>query len=381
MLDVELDAGMRAQRIVADEHPLLRDTAHGEPLLMAADEFSALLVPGGSITKVLAAGHVRADTHGAEGEKHLQSDRADIEMEGNSNQPRRLTATGAVTAAATRPGGLRENLASSTLQVDFAADGKHGQVHVASAMTPAGIVDWEGPAQSGGRTVTQRVHMTSQHWDASFSEENQLEQLRGSSGAQFERRLGNEPAVTGSSENLIARFTPSGDWSTIDQCGDVRLRVPDRTARANTAHYDRLADTVSLSGSVQLSDPDSITTAQSATLLQASNELHAEVGVSTIEIASGTRGADFGPGPRGSLDRLDGNTANGSGVVFGPCAVMARRFGGGKAETIELTGLSACSPRTATSVPCSRRRRRPRMGLPRRVRRPSRRSGTPRRRT
>ena len=30
MLDVELDANMRAQRIVADEHPVLRDDAHGE---------------------------------------------------------------------------------------------------------------------------------------------------------------------------------------------------------------------------------------------------------------------------------------------------------------------------------------------------------------
>jgi len=334
-LDVELDTDMRAQRLVADDHPLLRGAAHGGPLSIAADEFSALLLPGGAITKVYAVGHVHAETRGAGGENQLQSDRAEIEMEGITNQPRRLTATGGVIAAATRPGGLRENLASSTLQVDF-ADGKQGQVHVTTATTPAGTVDWEGQAQGAGRAGTQHVHMTSQHWDATFGDENELEQLHGSSGAQFERRLGDDPATTGTSEDLIARFSPTGDWSTIDQTGDVRLRQPDRTARANAAHYDRLADTVALSGSVQLSDPDSITTAQSATIHQTSSELHAEGRVSTIEVAAGTGGADFAPGPaRISSDRLDANTAAGTAVYSN----HARLWQGDsvvEAETIEL---------------------------------------------
>ncbi len=318
MLDIDLDANMRAQRLIAREKPLLRDTVRGEPLLIAADGFSADLLPQGAIGTIHAEGHVNADTHGSGGNDQLQSDHAEIAMDGGTNEPRRLLATGNVNASATRPGGLRESLASSTLEVDFAPDGKRDQVRVASATTPAGTVDWEGLTQSGSRVVAQRMHMVSQHWDAVFDDENQLEQLRGSGGTQFERRMGEEPAVTGSSENLTARFAPTGDWSTVDQAGDVRLREPDRTARANAAHYDRLADTVALSGSVQLTGSDSVTTAQNATLRQSSNELHAEGRVSTIETAASSGGADFAPGPaRISSDRLDANTAAGTAKYSG----------------------------------------------------------------
>ena len=327
MLDVELDVNMRAQKIVASDHPMLRDAARGGPLSVSADELSALLFPDGSLEEMTGAGNVHAVARGATGEDHLEADHAHLEMVGHSNQPGRLTATGSVTAAASHPGGLRQSLASSVLQVDFAADGerakrgeqgKQGQVHVAHATTPAGALDWEGPAEVAGREVTQRVHMTSQHWEATFGDENQIEVLRGTGDARFERRIGNAPPETGSSRDVLARFGAKGDWSTVDQTGDVVLREPDRSAQADTAHYDRLADTVGLSGSVELSDADSITTAQSATLRQSTNEFHAQGRVATIELASNANVADFASGPaRISADHLDANTATGHAVYSG----------------------------------------------------------------
>lgn len=318
-LDVQLDADMRAQRLIAEEQPQLRDDVRGGPLLVAANQFSADLLPGGAIGKIHATGHVQAETHEPGGENHLQSDQAEIEMEGTTNEPRRLVAMGGVTLVAMRPGGSRENLASSTLELDFAADSKRGQAHLANATTPAGTIDWDGPAQSGGRSVTQHVHMTSQHWEASFGSEDELQQLRGSGGVQLERRVGDEPAATGTSQNLIAQFAPTGDWSTIDQSGDVHLRQPDRTARANTAHYDRVADTVVLSGAVQLADADSVTTADNATIHQTSGDLHAEGHVSTIEMGTRTGGGtDFAPGPaRVASDRVDANAGSGTANYSG----------------------------------------------------------------
>ncbi len=160
--------------------------------------------------------------------------------------------------------------------------------------------------------------MTSQHWEATFGGENQIEELRGTGDALFERRMGNEPQVTGSSRDLLARFSPEGDWSTVDQTGSVVLREPDRNARADAAHYDRLADTVALSGSVELTDADSITTAEGATLRQTTNEFHAQGRVATIELASSASGADFAPGPaRISADHLDADTATGHAVYSG----------------------------------------------------------------
>jgi lipopolysaccharide export system protein LptA len=334
-LDVELDANMHAQKIVAGDHPVLSDSAHGEPTSISADELSAVLFPDGSLEEMTGAGNVHAVARRATGEDHLEADHAELEMVEHTNQLRQLTATGSVTAAATRPGGLRQNLASSTLQIDFAADSK-GQAHVLRATTPSGALDWEGPAEVAGRQVTQRVHMTSQHWEATFGGENQIEQLRGTGDARLERRIGNAPPETGSSRDLLARFSPDGDWSTVDQSGDVTLREPDRNARAEAAHYDRLADTVALSGSVELSSADSITTAQSATLHQTANEFHAQGRVATIELASSASAADFAPGPaRISADRLDANTATGHAVYSG----SARLWQGDsvvEAESIEL---------------------------------------------
>ena len=251
-------------------------TRTAKPASVSADEFSACCLPDGSLQEITGAGNVHAVTRRTTGEDHLEADHAELRWPGAPTSPRRLTATGSVTASATAREACARSLASSTLQVDFAADGKQGQARVVRATTPAGALDWEGPSQAAGREVTQRVHMTSQHWEATFGGENQLEELRGSGDAQFERRMGDAPPETGSSRDLLARFGPAGDWSTVDQTGDVALREPDRNARADAAHYDRLADTVALSGSVELSDSDSITTAQSATLHRSRKRISAQ---------------------------------------------------------------------------------------------------------
>jgi len=336
MVDVELDTNMRANKIVAADHPVLRDTGSGDNLSVSADQLSALLSPDSSAQEITGVGNVHALARRAIGEDRLNADRAVLELAGRTNRPRRLTATGSVTASATRPGGLHQNLTSSALQVDFAAEGKQGQARIVRATTPAGALDWEGPAQAAGREATQREHMTSQHWEAKFGRENELEELRGSGGTQVERRMGSEPPEIGTSRDLLAHFTPDGEWSNIDQTGDVTLREPDRTAHADLAHYDRVADTVALSGSVTLSDSDSVTTAQKATLHQVGNDFHAEGRVATIQLDSGAPVTDFGPGSaRVTSDRLNVNTATGHAIYSG----SARLWQGGsvvEGETIEL---------------------------------------------
>ena len=95
--------------------------------------------------------------------------------------------------------------------------------------------------------------MVSQHLEANFDAAGELRDVHGTGGVQVERQIGNGPVATSSSREALARTLPGGDWTSVDQTGDVHLRQMDRTAQSDLSHFDRLSDTAVLSGSVVLS--------------------------------------------------------------------------------------------------------------------------------
>ncbi len=144
---------------------------------------------------------------------------------------------------------------------------------------------------------------------------------------------------------MLARFGTDGEWTSVDETGDVHLREGESTAVSDRAHFDRLSDTVGLSGSVAVTGKGSRTTAQSAAFHRATNDVSAEGRVITSELtemneAGATPGSDratgFGPGPQHvSGDRLAANTASGHAIYSG----HARLWQGGsviEADTIDL---------------------------------------------
>ena len=336
-LDVELDPDLRPRKIIASDHPELREMGLGAPVSISADELSALLSQDGSVQRVIGVGNVRADARRAEGGDHFEAGRAELELAAGTNQPRLLTANESVMAESTRPGGLRRRLVTSALEVDFAAGGGRGQVRLNRATTPAATLDWEGPADTSGRAAIERMHLRSQHLEATFTTTNQVAELRGNGDVEVGRQIAGAAPETSTSREVVARFGPDGDWSSMDQTGDVNLREAERTAHGDLAHFEHLSGDVALTGSVVLSDADSRTSARSATFDRRANEFHAEGQVVTSELSSGPgQVTNFAAEPaRVSADRLVVNTITGHAVYSG----RARLWQGAsvvEADTIEL---------------------------------------------
>ena len=115
-----------------------------------------------------------------------------------------------------------------------------------------------------------------------------LQQLAGSGGVDVTRQVGDGPEQATSSRELTAKFSNAGEWSTIDETGDVRFHEGLRTGQGDRAHLDRATNTATLTGSVILADATMRTTARTAIFTQGSNELRADGNVLSTELRSGT---------------------------------------------------------------------------------------------
>src|SRR5438445_534326 len=308
-LEVELDEHMFAHRLIATEQPELRSDRPAR-ISLEAETITALVSPT-RIEAIIAEGGVHAIAQNPDGEDQLQADRVGTELYPVSNQPRLLVATGRVSVRSNRAGAVR-NLETSMLRLDFTPSMKGGEARVKHALTPAGTVEFQDSAMPSGKPIQERMRLTGQHLEADFTGQNDLRELRGSEGIQFERQIGEASLQTTTSKEMVVRFAPGG-WSIADQTGDVRLHEDSETAQAERAHFERTSDTTLLEGSVVLTDATSRTTAQSALFSQTTNEFHAIGRVATVESSSGgSQFVNFAPGPgRGSGERLDANSATG----------------------------------------------------------------------
>ena len=174
-----------------------------------------------------------------------------------------------------------------------------------------------------------------------FDGQNQLQSLTSSGGVDVTRRIGDEPEQTTASRELSAKFSGAGEWSTVDQVGDVRFHEGLRGGQADRARLDRATNTTTLTGSVLLTDSNKRTTAQTATFTQASNQLKADGNVLTTELRAGTGGiVNFAPEPAHvAADHMLADTAHGHAVYSG----NGRLWQGQsviEAETIELDNPS-----------------------------------------
>jgi lipopolysaccharide transport protein LptA len=336
-LDVELDSQLRARRIVASDSPQFAGTQNGEPVSLFADEISTLLTPDGWTDRIIAAGHARFLTKNATAENCLDAGRIELESTPRTNQPHRMTAVENVIVQSDLPGGISRHMATTSLVVEFAPDESGGGVHATSATTPAAIVDWLSPTQVSGKTGVQRVHLASNQLDARFAEGKELRDLHGTGGVQVDRQIGDGVPVTSASRELVAQFAPGGEWSTIEQTGDVRLRDADKTAESARAHFDHSTETATLTGGVVLTDASSRTTAQSGKFVQDVDEFQADGGVLTSEISAGTGpGANGASGPAHiSADHLNVDTQTGHATYSGN-ARLWQHDSLVQADTVEL---------------------------------------------
>jgi len=293
---LELDEAFHARRFVASGHPHLRDSDVQGPMALDADEISAALTPEGSVESVVATGNVHGSRNTSVGEDGMVAGHVQVDLATRQNIPRLLTAAGGVTItsrSATPAGGTRR-VESEALEVHFSKISRPGQTLLESVNTLAPArIEWQNiaapnSAAANGKPVKQTMRMRGQQMELQFDGQDQLRQLAGSGGVEATRQLGDGPEQATASRELTAKFSNTGEWSTVDQSGDVRFHEGARTGQGDRAHLDRVTNTATLTGSVILADPTMRTTAQSATFTQGSNELRADGNVLSTELGEVT---------------------------------------------------------------------------------------------
>jgi lipopolysaccharide export system protein LptA len=286
-LRLELDAAFNARKFIASGHPQLRDLNPQGPLSLGADQIVAGLRPDGSIESVVGTGNVRGARNTAVGGDGIDAGRVEMDLATNANLPRVLTASSGVTITSTSAsfnGGTR-HVQSDALEVRFLSNSRAGQSLVDSVNTLAPArVDWQSVAMMNGKPVPQLTRMSGKQMSLKFDGQNQLQQLASSGGVEVTRKLGDAPEETTASRELTAKFDKSGEWSAIDQTGDVHFRDAARAGQGDRAHVDRTTNTVTLDGSVLFADATTRTTAQSASFSSAANTLRADGHVLTTEL-------------------------------------------------------------------------------------------------
>ncbi len=286
-MTMELDANFQARRFVASGSPQLHDLTPEGPLTMSADEISSALRADGSVESVVATGNVHGTRNTPVGGEGIDAGRMQVDLATRDNVPRLLTASDGVTLTSTSAafnGGTR-HVQSDALEVHFSSSAPGGQTQVESVNTLApATADWQNVSIVNGKPAQQSTRMAGKQMSLKFDAQGVLQQLMSSGGVEVLRKLGDSPEQITDSRELTARFDKGGQWTTIDQTGDVHFHDATHTGQGDHAHADRAANAVTLDGSAVVADAKTRTTAQSASFAQATNTVKADGHVLTTDL-------------------------------------------------------------------------------------------------
>ncbi len=207
-------------------------------------------------------------------------------------------------------------------------------------------VDWQNVAIVNGKSAPQATRMSGNRMNLKFDGQNQLQQLNSTGEVEVTRKLGDGPVEATASRELAANFDKTGEWTIIDQTGNVHFHDDVHTGQGDRAHADHASNTVTLNGSVVFADDTTRTTAQSATIVSGisgvsgdsvTNTLRADGHVLTTDLhPSASSMSNFSQGPAHiSAEHLVADTSRGHAVYSG----KARMWQGQsviEGDTIEL---------------------------------------------
>jgi len=342
-LQMELDDAFQAKRFVASGQPQVHDLSPQGPLALSADEIVSGMRPDGSVESIVATGKVHGTRNTPVGGEGIDAGRIQLDLVTRNNVPRLLTASNGVTLTSTNTafnGGTR-SVVSDALEMHFSKDPPPGQNLVDSVNTLAPArVDWQNVAIVSGKSMSQMTRMSGNRMKLKFDGQNQLQQLSSTGGVEVTRKLGDAPAQNTSSRELTANFDKTGDWTSIDQTGNVHFHDDVHAGQGERAHAEHASNTETLDGSVAFTDETTRTTAQSASIVSANsgtNALHADGQVMTTDLHPSTASmSNFAQGPAHiSAEHLVADTSRGHAVYSG----KARMWQGQsviEGDTIEL---------------------------------------------
>jgi lipopolysaccharide export system protein LptA len=342
-LQLELDSELQAKRFVASGHPRVRDVSSDGPIALSADEISSNMRTDGSVQFLMASGNAHATRDTLVGEDAIDAGRIQVDLATQDNVPRLVRASDGVTLTSTNAAfnsGTRQ-VVTDALEMHFATSTDGGRTRMESVNTLAPArVDWQNVAMVNGKSVPQSTRMSGQRMNLKFNGQNQLQQVLSTGGVEVHRKLGDDPEETSASRELVAKFDKNGEWSAIDQTGDVHFHDATYTGQGDHAHVDRANNAVTLDGSVLFADASMQTTAQSASVTtgnSGSNLLRADGHVMSTDLHASASGiANLSQQPAHiSADHLVADSGKGHAIYSG----KARMWQGEtviEAETIEL---------------------------------------------
>lgn len=350
-LQLELDSELQAKRFVANGHPQVHEVSPDGPIALSADEIASNMRTDGSVQFIVATGNVHGTRDTTVGGNAIDAGRIQVDLATPNNVPRLMRASNGVTLTSTNAafdGGTR-HVVTDELEMHFAKSTAGGPARMESVNTLAPArVDWQNSAMVRGKAVPQFTNMAGQRMSLKFNGQNQLQQLASAGGVEVHRKVGGDPEETTESRELLARFDKNGEWSTIDQTGDVHFHDATYTGQGDHAHVDRANNAVTLDGSVLFADASMQTTAQTATIASGNtgtNILRADGRVMTTDLhGSASRNSNgnftgvtnFAQQPAHiSADHLVADSARGHAVYSGK-ARMWQADTVIEAETIEL---------------------------------------------
>jgi lipopolysaccharide export system protein LptA len=285
LLTVNMDADFHAKQIIADGDAktrpnLVMDSPKGTGIV-TADKFVTDLDVDGTAKHFSAQGNVQGDfTTAKSGEKdHLSAERLDADMVPKINQPRLVTANGGVKLNSNRDGRTR-SLETASAEVSFVPGpaprpGAPSSYHADRARTlaPATMITREPVTGSNQPRATRA---SGQSMEVGFDERNRMRRLLAHNGTQLDRDIPGKPSQSSTSQELVADFDTKGQWTTVDQSGNVHFRSEDRAGQALKSHVDRATNIVTLTGSAEASDAVSHTTADTLVFNQDNNEVRGD---------------------------------------------------------------------------------------------------------
>jgi lipopolysaccharide export system protein LptA len=308
---IELDENFHARHAIAEGHPAVRGSRDTGTFTVAADRFEGYLGPEGWVERVVADGKVIGTRKSPAGTDNFSSGHVEFALEPRHNILREMTATGGVTAQSQK-GGVSQLLNTAALRVKFAPGGQPDQQRIDSAETLA-------PATIESKNGTETTELRGPKFSTQFAPDGRLNRLFGSGGVEVRSQNGNSPPQVSTAQTLNATFSPDGQWTTVEESGNVHFQQADRQATAAHARIDRAADQIALSGSPVLSDAMSRTTARTVTIGQKSGLIDAQGGVVSTYLPSGQGDSvNLGSGPAHvTADALSGSTSSGHVVYTG----------------------------------------------------------------
>lgn len=288
-LTAEFNAEMMAQRLLASGRPTLRERASGDTSL-AAEQIIVAIGRDNAPESVVADGQVVFTAKNSSSDDRITARRVEMDLTDAGRQPRQVRATGAVQVTSQRAAaGPYRQLESESLQLDFARSANSAERRLARAETLSAATLELRQAEEQSRVRAGKMI-------AEFDGRSEIRRMLGSSGVEVERRIGRRPPQEVSSQEMTLQFDPRGEWTEVEQTGDVRFRDGARSANAQAARAVRSSDTLYLSGPATLADAVSRTTAQAFEINQRTGEALARGGVRTSYLVAAQRpGAAFVP--------------------------------------------------------------------------------------